>query len=133
MGEETRVGRLMHLVEQHSRDRPPIVQFADRIAGRFVRIVLAVAAVDVPGVASLQHREGDRQFRGIADRHLPLRVGTGDATGGDDRPGPRRAAAYPRQGRRSVRGPQPVPGVMLPGQDRHAHRGADRGGLMARR
>ena len=35
----------MQLVEQHSRNRPPIVQFADRIAGRFVRIVLAVAAV----------------------------------------------------------------------------------------
>ena len=45
VGEATRVGRLMHLVEQHSRNRPPIVQFADRIAGRFVRIVLAVAAL----------------------------------------------------------------------------------------
>ncbi len=44
VGEATRVGRLMQLVEQHSRNRPPIVQFADRIAGRFVRIVLAVAA-----------------------------------------------------------------------------------------
>jgi P-type Cu2+ transporter len=45
VGEETRVGRLMHLVEEHSRNRPPIVQFADRVAGRFVRIVLAVAAI----------------------------------------------------------------------------------------
>ncbi len=45
VGEATRVGRLMQLVEQHSRNRPPIVQFADRIAGRFVRIVLAVAAM----------------------------------------------------------------------------------------
>jgi len=45
VGEATRVGRLMQLVEQHSRNRPPIVQFADRIAGRFVRIVLAVAAI----------------------------------------------------------------------------------------
>ena len=45
VGEATRVGRLMQLVEQHSRNRPPIVQFADRIAGRFVRIVLAVAAL----------------------------------------------------------------------------------------
>ena len=44
VGVATRVGRLMQLVEQHSRNRPPIVQFADRIAGRFVRIVLAVAA-----------------------------------------------------------------------------------------
>ena len=45
VGEATRVGRLMQLVEQHSRNRPPIVQFADRIAGRFVQVVLAVAAL----------------------------------------------------------------------------------------
>jgi len=45
VGEATRVGRLMQLVEQYSRNRPPIVQFADRIAGRFVRIVLAAAAI----------------------------------------------------------------------------------------
>jgi Cu2+-exporting ATPase len=45
VGEATRVGRLMQLVEQHSRNRPPIVQLADRIAGRFVRVVLAVAAM----------------------------------------------------------------------------------------
>ncbi len=45
VGEETRVGRLMHLVEKHSRDRPPIVRAADRIAGRFVQIVLAAAAI----------------------------------------------------------------------------------------
>ncbi|MGO9112385.1 MAG: heavy metal translocating P-type ATPase [Thermoguttaceae bacterium] len=45
VGETTRVGRLMQMVEQHSRNRPPIVQFADRIAGRFVQVVLAVAAM----------------------------------------------------------------------------------------
>ena len=45
VGEATRVGRLMQLVEQHSRNRPPIVQFADRIAGCFVRVVLAAAAI----------------------------------------------------------------------------------------
>ena len=45
VGEATRVGRLMQLVEEHSRNRPPIVRFADRIAGRFVQVVLAVAAL----------------------------------------------------------------------------------------
>ncbi|NUQ61256.1 MAG: heavy metal translocating P-type ATPase [Pirellulales bacterium] len=45
VGEQTRAGRLMQLVEQHSRSRAPIVQFADRVAGRFVVIVLALAAV----------------------------------------------------------------------------------------
>jgi Cu2+-exporting ATPase len=44
-GEDTRVGRLMRLVEESSRRRAPIVQLADRIAGRFVAAALALAAV----------------------------------------------------------------------------------------
>ncbi len=43
-GEETRVGRLMALVEEHARRRAPIVQLADRLAGAFVVIVLLLAA-----------------------------------------------------------------------------------------
>jgi P-type Cu2+ transporter len=43
-GEETRVGRLMRLVEDHVRRRAPVVQLADRIAGRFVAAVLVLAA-----------------------------------------------------------------------------------------
>jgi len=44
-GEDTRVGRLMRLVEDSARRRAPIVQLADRIAGRFVAAVLALAGV----------------------------------------------------------------------------------------
>ncbi len=44
-GEETRVGRLMQLVEEHARRRAPIVQLADRISGWFVLAVLVLAAV----------------------------------------------------------------------------------------
>jgi len=44
-GEETRVGRLMALVEEHARRRAPIAQLADRISGRFVAVVLTLAAV----------------------------------------------------------------------------------------
>jgi heavy metal translocating P-type ATPase len=44
-GEETRVGRLMKLVEEHARRRAPIVQLADRISGYFVAAVLALAAL----------------------------------------------------------------------------------------
>jgi len=44
-GEETRVGRLMQLVEEHARRRAPIVQLADRISGWFVVAVLVLAAV----------------------------------------------------------------------------------------
>jgi Cu2+-exporting ATPase len=43
-GEDTRVGRLMTLVEAHARRRAPIVQLADRISGRFVAAVLVLAA-----------------------------------------------------------------------------------------
>jgi Cu2+-exporting ATPase len=43
-GALTRVGRLMALVESFSRDRPPVVRLADRIAHYFVFVVLALAA-----------------------------------------------------------------------------------------
>jgi Cu2+-exporting ATPase len=43
-GEDTRVGRLMRLVEDSAKRRAPIVRLADRIAGRFVVIILALAA-----------------------------------------------------------------------------------------
>ena len=132
VGEATRVGRLMQLVEQHSRNRPPIVQFADRIAGRFVRIVLAVAAITFLSLGLVQSRQGDRQLGGAAHRHLPLRAGAGHAAGRDHRLGPRRPAAHPRQGRRGARSPQPARRD-LAGQDRHAHRGADLAGLLERR
>jgi Cu2+-exporting ATPase len=46
-GEDTRVGRLMVLVEEHARRRAPIVALADRISGHFVAVVLVLAAVTV--------------------------------------------------------------------------------------
>jgi Cu2+-exporting ATPase len=44
-GDDTRVGRLMRLVEEHARRRAPIVLLADRLSGVFVAVVLALAAV----------------------------------------------------------------------------------------
>jgi Cu2+-exporting ATPase len=44
-GEDTRVGRLMRLVDEHARRRAPIAQLADRISGPFVGVVLALAGV----------------------------------------------------------------------------------------
>jgi len=43
-GSDTRVGRLMAMVEQLARDRPPIVRLADRVAHWFVIVVLSLAA-----------------------------------------------------------------------------------------
>ncbi|MEO7965325.1 MAG: cation-translocating P-type ATPase [Gemmatimonadaceae bacterium] len=42
-GEESRVARILRQVEESARRRAPIVLFANRIAGRFVAIVLALA------------------------------------------------------------------------------------------
>ena len=42
-GENTRVGRLMQLVEDNARRRAPVIQLADRISGWFVLAVLSLA------------------------------------------------------------------------------------------
>lgn len=44
-GEHTRIARLMRLVSDASERKAPIVQLTDRIAGRFVVIVLTLAAI----------------------------------------------------------------------------------------
>jgi Cu2+-exporting ATPase len=44
-GRDTRVGQLVGAMERAQRERAPIVRAADRIAGHFVLVVLALAAV----------------------------------------------------------------------------------------
>jgi Cu2+-exporting ATPase len=46
-GEDTRVGRLMRLVEEGAARRAPVVLLADRISGWFVAVVLALALATV--------------------------------------------------------------------------------------
>jgi Cu2+-exporting ATPase len=45
VGRDTRVGRLMRLIERGVADKPPIVQFADRVGGIFVVVVTILAAL----------------------------------------------------------------------------------------
>lgn len=45
VGDQTRVGKLVQLVERCGSQRTPIVQLADRIAGWFVAVVLVLAAL----------------------------------------------------------------------------------------
>lgn len=44
-GRDTRIGQLMALVAEESRRRAPIVRLADRIAARFVAVVIALAFI----------------------------------------------------------------------------------------
>lgn len=44
-GDATRLGQLMDLVARFAADKPPIVRLADRLAHRFVQVVLALAAI----------------------------------------------------------------------------------------
>ena len=45
--ESSRLGQLLHEVEESSRRRSPVVRLADRIAGKFIAVVLVLAAVTV--------------------------------------------------------------------------------------
>ncbi|MCA9238824.1 MAG: heavy metal translocating P-type ATPase, partial [Planctomycetales bacterium] len=51
VGEATRVGGLMRLVDQGVREKPPIVQFTDRAAGWFLMAVIVLAATTFAGWA----------------------------------------------------------------------------------
>ena len=44
-GEQTRVGQLVARIEDETRRRAPIQRFVDRVAGRFVAVILAIAAI----------------------------------------------------------------------------------------
>jgi Cu2+-exporting ATPase len=43
IGEGTRIGGLMRLAEESALAKPPLVEFADRMAGRFVLVVMTLA------------------------------------------------------------------------------------------
>lgn len=53
VGEQTRVGRLMRLVDEGVREKPPIVQLTDRAAGWFVAVIATVAVVVFTAWATL--------------------------------------------------------------------------------
>lgn len=44
-GEQTRIGRVMRLVEMASHERAPIVELAHRVAGRLLIVVIVLAAI----------------------------------------------------------------------------------------
>ena len=91
-GEDTRVGRLMRLVEEGARRRAPVVRLADRISGWFVAAVLALAAATLVVWLWLDPGARRRPRDGAADRHLPVRARAGHAAGGERPP----SAARPR-------------------------------------
>jgi Cu2+-exporting ATPase len=63
-GEESRVGRILSQVEASSRRRAPIVLLANRLAGIFVGVILALAAITL--VVSLGRDSGSALDNAIA-------------------------------------------------------------------
>ncbi|MEM8864519.1 MAG: heavy metal translocating P-type ATPase [Planctomycetota bacterium] len=52
VGHETRAGNLMRLVDEGLQAKPRIVQFADRVGGWFVLVVVSIAAMNFAGWAT---------------------------------------------------------------------------------
>ena len=73
-GEDTRVGRLMQLVDEHARRRAPIVQLADRISGHFVAAVLVLAAATLALWLRVDPAARGRPRGRPAHRHLSVRA-----------------------------------------------------------
>ena len=132
VGEATRVGRLMQLVEQHSRNRPPIVQFADRIAGRFVRIVLAVAAITFLYWVWFSPAKAIDNAVALLIVTCPCALGLATPLAVTIALGRAARRHILVKGGEVLRSPQPARRDAA-GQDRHAHRGADFAGLLERR
>jgi Cu2+-exporting ATPase len=49
VGERTRIGRVLELVESSAQQRPKIVQLADRLGARFVIVIVAIASATLAG------------------------------------------------------------------------------------
>lgn len=53
VGEATRLGKLLRLVEEGLAEKPPVVLFADRVAGWFVAAVVTLAAINFAAWAAM--------------------------------------------------------------------------------
>lgn len=54
IGEATRIGKLLQLVEEGAKSKPPIVAYADRIAGWFLVVISAIAIVNFLAWSSIE-------------------------------------------------------------------------------
>ena len=78
VGRATVLQQMIDLVRQAQGSRAPVARLADVVSGYFTVGVLAIARVDLPGVAGICAalvRAGE--FRGCADHRLPVRAGPG--------------------------------------------------------
>jgi len=106
-GEDTRVGRLMRLVEEGAQRRAPVVLLADRISGWFVAIILALALVTLAIWLRLDPAHAVEHAVALLIVSCPCALGLG---------------GHPDQGRRCPREPRPSR-PDDPRQDGDPHRG----------
>ncbi len=108
VGDDTTLASIIRLVDDATSSKAPIERMADKIAGVFVPVVIAIALVTL--------------FAWILRDQLPLCSGPRDADGGHGRHRTRRRQRYPHQERRGARG-RLLRRRGSDGQDGHRDRG----------
>ncbi len=125
-GEDTRVGRLMQLVEEGAQRRAPVVLLADRISGWFVAIVLALALATVVIWWQLDPEHAVGHAVALLIVSCPCALGLATPLAVSAAIGHAARKKILDQGRRRAREPGPA-WAHGAGQDRHPDRGPDGG------
>ena len=80
VGRDTALAQIIELVKRAQGSKAPVARLADIVSGYFTVAVLAIALVDVRGLADFRAgRSRGGECRRGSDHRLPLRDGPGDA------------------------------------------------------
>ena len=131
-GADTRAARLIRLVEEGTQTRPPIVRFADRVAGWFTLIVIALAIATLGAWLYIDPLRAPDAASALLIVSCPCALGLATPlafTAAIGRAAKRGILIKGGRGHRSARTVRPA----LHRQDRHSDGGKVQPGTMARR